>query len=43
MLSHKMDGPPSNDERGRKLRNQLLLANIAAWIAIIIAVRYFFF
>lgn len=43
MLSHKMDGPPSNDGRARKLRNQLILANIAAWTAIIIAVRYFFF
>lgn len=43
MLSHEMDGPPLTEGRDRRLRNQLILANIAAWIVIIIAVRYFFF
>ncbi|WP_048756102.1 hypothetical protein [Afipia felis] len=43
MLSHEMDGPPLSEGRDRKLRNQLILANIVAWIAIAFAVRYFFF
>lgn len=43
MLSHEMDGPPLSEGRDRKLRNQLILANIVAWIVIAFAVRYFFF
>lgn len=43
MRSHEMDGPSLSEGRDRKLRNQLILANVIAWIAIGLAVRYFFF
>jgi hypothetical protein len=43
MLSHEMDGPLLSEGRDRKLRNQLILANVVAWIAIALLVRYFFF
>jgi len=43
MLSHEVDGPLLSEGRDRKLRNQLILANVVAWIAIGLLVRYFFF
>ena len=43
MLSQEMDRPLLSEGRDRKLRNQLILANVVAWIAIVLLVRYFFF
>jgi hypothetical protein len=37
------DRPARPDLAGRKLRNRLLLANAAAWIVIIAAIRLIFF
>jgi hypothetical protein len=43
ILSHEMRDPPFSEGPDRKLRNRLILANIAAWIVIGFAIRYFFF
>ncbi|WP_338633200.1 hypothetical protein [Afipia carboxidovorans] len=43
MLSRDQGESFLNEGRDRRLRNQLILANIVAWIVIALAVRYFFF
>lgn len=43
MLSQGMDESLLSEGRDRKLRNQLILANIVAWIVIGLLVRYLFF
>lgn len=43
MLSRNQGESFLNEGRDRRLRNQLILANIVAWIVIALAVRYFFF
>ncbi|WP_458756895.1 hypothetical protein ACSVBT_14070 [Afipia sp. TerB] len=44
MIAEHANIPPSPvSPRDRRLRNWLLLANLAAWIGIIVAIRLVFF
>ena len=43
MIAEHANIPPSEIKPDRRLRNWLLLANFAAWLVIIIAIRLAFF
>lgn len=43
MIADQANMPMPADGSGRKLRNALILANVAGWVAIIILIKLVFF
>jgi hypothetical protein len=45
MIAEPASAPPleAHDAHDRKLRNRIILANVVAWIAIIVLIRLVFF